>query len=476
MHAVLRFEELLTDPELRRTLASDPIVDTTLDLDLQREVSWQTWDAVHRLERRGAGNAAVLVVDRGSWEVVAAVGSTDYFDPDHAGAIDYLRVPRSSGSTLKPFFYALALERGTITPTTILDDLDRGVGGITNADERFFGPLLPRVALANSRNVPAANLLAGIGLDEGYGLLGELGLHDGREPARRYGLGLAIGGLPVTLEGLVRAYTVLAGNGRLQDLVWYRQQPRRPSRLLMSEETARQITLFLADPQARLPSFPRMGWSEFPFAVAVKTGTSSRYRDAWTVAYSARYLVGVWIGHPDFRPMARLSGYRAAAQLVHRIMNLLHRDQQDGLEAVSFPSPRGYDAHRVCAVSGRRATPACARVVLEWLPPGQEVLGACEVHRHLAIDRRDGLLATSATPASMIEVRSFVDLPARYSALAARTGIPHPPRLPSPLGGGDFGVLGPGRRGATQTRCEGAGDRLRPIRSRGGLTEGGSIR
>ncbi|MCP4675465.1 MAG: glycosyl transferase, partial [Deltaproteobacteria bacterium] len=79
-----------------------------------------------------------------------------------------------------------------------------------------------------------------------------------------------------------------------------------------------QITLFLADPQARLPSFPRMGWSEFPFAVAVKTGTSSRYRDAWTVAYSARYLVGVWIGHPDFRPMARLSGYRASAQLVHR--------------------------------------------------------------------------------------------------------------------------------------------------------------
>jgi len=226
---VLRFEELLTDPELRRTLASDPIVDTTLDLDLQREVSWLAWDAVRRLERRGAGNAAVLVVDRGSWEVTAAVGSTDYFDPDHAGAIDYLRVPRSSGSTLKPFLYALALERGTITPTTILDDLDRGGGGITNADERFLGPLLPRVALANSRNVPAANLLAGIGLDEGYGLLGELGLHDGSEPARRYGLGLAIGGLPVTLEGLVRAYTVLAGDGRLRDLVWYRQQPRRPA-------------------------------------------------------------------------------------------------------------------------------------------------------------------------------------------------------------------------------------------------------
>jgi penicillin-binding protein 1C len=141
-----------------------------------------------------------------------------------------------------------------------------------------------------------------------------------------------------------------------------------------------------------------MGWSEFPFAAAVKTGTSSRYRDAWTVAYSSRYLVGVWIGHPDFRPMARLSGYRAAAYLVHRIMNLLHRDQRDGLEALSFPPPRGYHAQRVCAMSGRRATPACPRVVLEWLPPAQEILDDCGVHRHLAIDRRNGLLGTPATP------------------------------------------------------------------------------
>ena len=221
MHAVLRSEELLTDPELRRTLAADPIVDTTLDLDLQREVSWLARHAVQR-ERQGAGNAAVLVVDRGSWEVLAAVGSTDYFDPDHAGAIDYLRVARSSGSTLKPFLYALALERGTITPTTILDDLERGAGGIINSDERYLGPLLPRVALANSRNVPASNLLAGVGLDEGYELLGELGLHDGREPARRYGLGCRR-----VKRSSVRARCTVISRSIVGMVCWPRRRRRR---------------------------------------------------------------------------------------------------------------------------------------------------------------------------------------------------------------------------------------------------------
>ncbi len=453
MHAVLRFETLLKDRDLEP--GSDPIVATTLDLDLQREVTWMAWEAVRRWEGRGAGNAAVLVVDRQSWEVLAAVSSTDYFDDTYAGSIDYLRLPRSSGSTLKPFLYALALERGVITPATILDDLDRGAGGITNSDERFLGPLLPRVALANSRNVPAANLLGRLGVDEGFSFLGELGLHDGTESARRYGLGLSIGGLPVTLEELVRAYTVLAGDGRLRELRWFRENPPYPpflkggkeeaGRRLLSEETARLMTLFLADPNARLPTFPRMGWTEFPFAVAAKTGTSSRYRDAWTVAYSSRYLVGVWVGHPDVRPMRRLSGYRAASRLVHEILGYLHEDQLDGLEGLSFPPPRGFRPQRLCALSGRRATPACDRVVMERLPPGQEVLDACEVHRHVAIDRRNGRLATSAVPPGEVEVRSFAALDPRYAVWAAGAGLARPPLEASLLGTAASGPPRPAR-------------------------------
>ncbi len=436
MHAVLRFEELFESPERRAALRADPVVTTTLDLELQGEVAWLTWEALAEWERRGAGNAAVLVVDTESWEVRAAVGSADYFDQRHAGAIDYLRLRRSSGSTLKPFFYGLALERGALSPVTLMDDLRPGAGGIVNSDGRFLGPLLPRVALATSRNVPAADLLADIGLDEGHAFLAELGLHDRTEPARRYGLGLTLGGLAVTLEDLVRSYTVLAGDGRLHDLVWYRRQPRQRPRRQLSAATARLLALFLSDPQARLPTFPRMGFSEYPFPVAVKTGTSSRYRDAWTVAFSSRTLVGVWVGHPDHRPMHRLSGYRAAARLAQRVMRLLHADDLDGLGDLAFPPPAGYRAERVCTLSGRRAGAACDRVVREWLPPDHGPLAACEVHRHLAVDRRDGLLATERTPRRHLEVRSFVDLPPRYAAWASTAGLPRPPRLPSPLGTG----------------------------------------
>src|SRR5207247_1788823 len=122
-----------------------PLVNTTLDLDVQQAVAAMVADALGELEERGAGNAAVIVVERGTNRVVAWVGSAGYFDARHAGAYDYARVPRSPGSTLKPFLYALALERGAITPATILDDILRTPGDITNADEAFLGPLLPRV-------------------------------------------------------------------------------------------------------------------------------------------------------------------------------------------------------------------------------------------------------------------------------------------------------------------------------------------
>jgi membrane carboxypeptidase/penicillin-binding protein PbpC len=126
-----------------------------------------------------------------------------------------------------------------------------------------------------------------------------------------------------------------------------------------------QIALFLSDPMARLPSFPRMGPSEYAYPVAVKTGTSSNYRDAWAVAWSQRYIVGVWVGDPSCRPMNRLSGFNSAAALAQDVMNRLHRDDMDGLRDLSFPPPRGFRQVRVCALTGcirRIITPAFHRL------------------------------------------------------------------------------------------------------------------
>ncbi len=430
MHALLRMERMLKDKSVQLLPQAGRLVTTTLDLDLQDAMSRMVYGTVRTWDASGARNAAAIVVDRDSNEVLSWIGSTDYFDEVHSGAIDYADVTRSPGSALKPFFYALALESREITPSTVLNDLQRGPGGIVNADALFMGPVLPRVALANSRNVPAAALLEKIGIEKGYDFLRTLGLHDGVEPASRYGVGMSIGNLPVTLEKLVRAYSVFSREGRLGDLVWFEGQARTEPWRVLSEESARQIALFLSDPLARMPGFSRLGALEFPFPVAIKTGTSSRFRDAWAVAFSVRYLVGVWVGDPDFQPMNHLTGSTSAAELVKKILIALHADQRAGLDDLSFPPPRGFKAARICALTGDLATDACDRVLLEWFRTTEYPVNHCRVHVRMAVDNRTGAPATSATPREFVSVRTFVDLPPQYAEWAATAGLSAPPKRP----------------------------------------------
>ena len=452
LHALLYLKDRLEDTalenqapenralETRASQRTSWIYRTYLDATIQQELAWTAQRRMAAWHPLGAGNLAALVVDLQGGdgpEVVAALGSADYFDAEHAGAINYFRIPRSSGSTLKPFLFAQALDRGLLTPTTIMDDLIRGAGGIGNSDGRFLGPLLPRFALANSRNVPAANLLAQLGVDEGWALFRQLGLHDQDRSPDRHGLGLVLGSLEVSLENLVQAYSALAGDGRLRTLRWAVDDPQVPPKRIFSEAGARLVTQFLADPMARLPSFPRQGTTEPAYGLAVKTGTSSRYRDAWTVAYSSRYLVGVWVGHPDFRPMARLSGYRSAAVWLREIMDFLHPERLDGLNETGFAEPTGLQAVKVCALTGRRAGPACPRVASEWV--GTSAIADCSAHQLHAVDRRSGALASHLTPRSEVEIRTFLKLPSRYASWQHRAGIPMPPNA-----GPESGVPRPG--------------------------------
>lgn len=432
MHAILALEERLAAPELARLFRSRPVVPTTLDLALQRDLAARVARAVDEREARGAGSGALVAVRLGPRpELLAWVGSTGFFDAARAGAIDFCRVPRSPGSTLKPFLYAFALDAGALSPETVLDDLERGPGSIGNADDRFLGPMLPRAALGNSRNVPAALVLERLGLEEGYARLRDAALHDGSRPARQYGLGLALGGMPVTLERLVTASAALAGSGELAGLRWIRNEPLPDPRRLVSEETARLVSLWLSDPSARLPSFPRMGATEFPFPVAVKTGTSSRVRDAWCVAWSREFLVGAWIGHPDATPMNRQTGFLAAAELARDALLRLHRDAGEPPDA-GFPPPAGWRPARLCPTTGSLAGEACDRVVTEWFRAGTEPVDTCAAHRRVAVDRRTGLLATTATPRRDVEVRIVLELPPRYAAWLAESGQAPP--------GEDFGA------------------------------------
>ncbi len=168
------------------------------------------------------------------------------------------------------------------------------------------------------------------------------------------------------------AYDVLASGGLEREARWVRGDAQETPTRILSPETARHVTLFLADPMARLPTFTRMGTTEYAFPVAVKNGTSQGYRDAWTVPYSKECLVGVWVGRPDQRPMDRMSGARSAAVLAQRVLQHLHGVQVMGTSDLSFPHPDGYRPVTLCAQAGRVPAPSCSRRFTEWLAPAQE--------------------------------------------------------------------------------------------------------
>jgi penicillin-binding protein 1C len=164
----------------------------------------------------------------------------------------------------------------------------------------------------------------------------------------------------------------------------------------------------------------------------VKTGTSSRFRDAWAVAYTTRYLAGVWVGDPDFRPMNRLSGYLSAAALAKAVLVGLHGDEAQGLHDLTFPPPRGHQPARLCALTGALAGGACDRVTVEWLRSADAPRHVCLAHTRLFVDTRTGRPATRQTPRGFVEPRTFVDLPPRYAAWAAAENLPRPP-APEPV-------------------------------------------
>jgi len=438
LHSVLRLEAMVRAGAAPIDNGADPRIRSTIDLSLQETVTEAARHALDGWRGAGAQQIAVLIVARGTGEVLANVGSGFYGDR-RAGAVDYSRTPRSPGSTLKPFIYALALERGRLKPTDIMADLPEGASGVNNADGQFLGPLLPRQALANSRNVPATNLLRQVGLETTFRFLRDLGLHDLAAPAENFGLSMAIGSLPTSLDRLMRAYGVLAEDGMLHDMVWFKGQRPNQAKRLLSTDTARLVTSFLSDPLARLPSFPRYGPTEFPFAVALKTGTSQGYRDAWTVAWSRKFMVGVWIGRGDAGTMSKLTGGNSSARLAHSLMLQMHATVPGDLAELNFPPPPGRQAVELCVFGGKVSAGQCGQTLREWVradempavedmptvPHGEgNHLAVAMPAMHRGWAREEGYSLAEEMPAVSSAVRLTIAAPENNSRLWLNPGAP----------------------------------------------------
>jgi penicillin-binding protein 1C len=332
-------------------------VETTIDLGLNEFIERQLRQQLESLRSMNVTNGAAVVINNASGDVLALVGSENYFAPG-AGQFNGASARRSPGSTIKPFTYLLALEGGA-TAATIYADVPTEFRTLTgnyrvdNYQRKCAGPVTLRSALACSLNIPAVHALNGIGgAAVLHRRLRDFGLDTLDRGPAEYGLGLTLGNAEARLLELTNAYATLA---RLGEYRPYRLQAgtlHGESRQVADPRACWLLADILADNGARIPAFGTDSPLRFPFPVACKTGTSTAYRDNWAMAFTPEFTVGVWIGNFDGSPMRGVSGVTGAAPLMHEIMDHLH----GRFGTTWFKAPPNIVEAEVDPVTGKRLT------------------------------------------------------------------------------------------------------------------------
>ncbi len=353
---------------------------TTLDLDLNRFVERSVTERLAGLRAENVRDAAAVVLDNRSGDVLALVGSENYFAPG-SGMVNGATQPRSAGSTIKPITYLLALERGDTSATIVADvptefPTPTGPYRPENYHRHCQGPVRYREALACSLNIPAVRVLQSIG---GAAILQKRlqawGVSTLPKPPDEYGLGLTIGNAEVRLLELANLYATLARMGE-----WC------PYRLLANSTKATRATVnlelpndvphaqlcwlvadMLSENAARTPSFGANSALRFNFPVACKTGTSTDFRDNWAMGYTPEFTVGVWVGNFNGSPMREVSGVTGAAPIMHDVMEHLHRR----FGTTWFERPAGIVERAVHPLTGHLVSERSADALVEKFVEGR---------------------------------------------------------------------------------------------------------
>ncbi len=408
--------------ELIRRYPNESRLYSTLDQPTQLFCEELLGAHLRKIRQEGITNGAIVVIDNQQRELVAAVGSGEFFNKRLSGQVNGYLAPRSPGSALKPFVYALGIERGLISPQSYLEDVPvEFTGGYApeNFDRNFSGIVPAREALAKSLNVPAIMLLSKLGEQGLYQLLRTANFSTVKA-VDRYGLSIALGGCEVTLLELTSLYSSFAKGGSYALPKVLRDEVAQVPLQIFTPGTAYMITDILEE--VRRPDLPACWeFTSLP-RVAWKTGTSYGHRDAWSIGYNPRYTIGVWCGNFNGDGKPGLIGAEIAAPLLFDLFNHLNRQGNAGW----FAKPRGVGVRKVCALSGHLPGKACTSLVSEYYLTDHSPDEECKLHQVVKLDAKTGyrlpphyLSGTRATTE-----RTYLHWPARVAAWLTNNGQP----------------------------------------------------
>ena len=370
------------------------VVRSTLNMDIQAVAEQIVKRRIEQFKPLGGGinpnvnNAALIVIDPHTGEILSLVGSADYFDESIYGALNMATSPRQTGSAFKPIIYAAAIDPARADAwtagTSILDvsttfaTKDGQPYVPVNYDGKEHGFVSARDSLASSLNVPAVLTLQSIGVEDVIALANQLGVESLQEP-QQYDLSLALGGGEMSLLELSRAYAAFANGGGFTGttliLDVYDADGNllyAPERLLAQQvidpRVAWLISDILSDDRARSTGFGINSVLKIDRTAAVKTGTTTNFHDNWTIGYTPDLLVGVWVGNSDHQAMHNVTGLTGAAPIWAETMRALLQGQPDK----KFTQPHGLIQVEVCDLSGLLPTAACPHTRTEWFIDGTQ--------------------------------------------------------------------------------------------------------
>lgn len=359
------------------------VVHTTVNAEIQSEVSFFVRQHAAKMEKLGIRNASVLVVNNVTGSVVSYVGSQNYHDLNRAGRVDGVMSPRSSGSILKPFLYALAIDEGLILPSTLIKDVPTYFNSFSpsNASEKFSGVVPAREALVYSLNIPAVRLLNKYGVHKFYHQMKEAGITTLFRMPDEYGLPIILGGAEVTPWDIARMYRGMARGGMFEEIHYLKTSQPGYSQQLVSRGAS---YLILDELKELIRPGLEFYWKKYSSqrTIAWKTGTSYGHKDAWAVGSTPEWTVVVWVGNFDGESNKGIAGMKSAGPLLFNIFEVLPEEEHswfdlDGADFVEVNS---------CKHSGFYASRSCPDVETVYAPKDMKPLGVCPYHKKIYIE------------------------------------------------------------------------------------------